>query len=134
MMTDVLGGQVPLAVESMVTFGEFTKDGRILLIAVSGRQRLANHPRVPTLSETIVPGADVYAWFALQMPRGAPAPVVARLNRELNEIIREPAVVEAFAKGGATIVGGSSAVAEATITARSAMFVRIIKEANIKTE
>ena len=134
MMTDVVGGQVPLVVESMATFGEFIKAGKITPILVSGKKRLPNYPQVPTLNETLVPGADVNAWFALQMPRGVPAPVVARLNREVNEVIRDPAIVEAYERGGATMVGGSSAEATQLITNRAAMYARIVKDANLKAE
>lgn len=134
MMTDVLGGQVPLAVESMATFGEYVKSGQIVPIVASGKRHLPGYPQVPTLNETIVPGADINAWFALQMPPGVPPRIVARLNREINEIIRDPQVIEGFARGGATMVGGTPQAAAETIAARTEVFRKIINDAHIKAE
>lgn len=134
MMVDVLAGQVPLSVETLGTFRPYLESRQMVLIAVAARTRLQAYPQVPTLSETVLPGFDISAWFALQMPRGVPEPIVSRLNREVNEILKEQAMINAFAQVGATVVGGSSQSASETIAARTALFGQIIKTANIKAQ
>ncbi|MBB1628332.1 hypothetical protein A9974_24145 [Achromobacter sp. UMC71] len=132
MMTDVLGGQVAMAVETMATFGEFIKAGQVHPIALSGIKRMKNYPDIPTLDETIVPGSDINAWFSMQMHKNSPPNAVARLNKELNEIILEPAIVEEFARAGAEMRGGTSEFAFKTIQTRVEVFKKIIRDANIK--
>ena len=134
MVTDLLAGQIPVAIEQVATFREFVKTGQLALVAAAGKTRATSAPQVQTLSETVFPGFDINAWFAIQMPRGVPADIVSRLNLELNEIMKDPLVVEAYTSDGAIVVGGSSDAATQTIMARTANFNQIVKDANIKLD
>jgi tripartite-type tricarboxylate transporter receptor subunit TctC len=74
-------------------------------IAVAGDQRLAAVPDAPTTAEAGLPEYKVDGWFALAAPAGTPKPILERLNKELNEALKDPAVRESFEKAGAVPIG-----------------------------
>ena len=64
-------------------------------------------PNVPTFAELGMPGMEISLWYGIVGPAGLPAPVVQRLNVELNRTVKLPDVVESFAKQGAIPGGGT---------------------------
>ena len=134
MMLDVIGGQVPLVIETIATLREFARQGTVALIASSGANRIAGYSSVPTLHESILPGVVYSAWYCIHMPAKAPPEIVARLNREFNLIVKDPAVASLFQQGGATIRGGSPEEAARTVAERHRLTAQIIREANIKVD
>jgi tripartite-type tricarboxylate transporter receptor subunit TctC len=74
-------------------------------LAVAGDQRLAAIPDSPTTTEAGLPQYKTNGWFALLAPHGTPKPIMERLNKELLAALKDPAVVDAFAKQGAVPVG-----------------------------
>ena len=74
-------------------------------LAVAGDVRLAALPDTPTTTEAGLPQYKVDGWFALAAPAGVPAPVMERLNKELNDALKDPAVKAGFEKAGAVPIG-----------------------------
>jgi tripartite-type tricarboxylate transporter receptor subunit TctC len=74
-------------------------------LAVAGDQRLAALPDTPTTTQAGLPQYKVDGWFALAAPAGTPAPVMERLNKELNAALKDPAVKAGFEKAGAVPIG-----------------------------
>jgi tripartite-type tricarboxylate transporter receptor subunit TctC len=68
------------------------KDGTLRALAISSDQRIPSLPDLPTISESGVPGFDTYQWYGVFVPSRTPPDIVARLNRELVEIMRAPQV------------------------------------------
>lgn len=99
--TDVAAGRIELVVTTLASARSLIDAGRMRVLAVAAEQRHPALPNVPTAREA---GLD-YAtgvWFGLFGPAGMPAPVVARLNREVNEILRDASYQEFLARVGAT--------------------------------
>jgi tripartite-type tricarboxylate transporter receptor subunit TctC len=67
-------------------------DGKVRALAVTSEKRMPQVPDVPTFAESGMPEMDASLWFAVIGPAALPAPIVERLNREINEILREPDV------------------------------------------
>jgi tripartite-type tricarboxylate transporter receptor subunit TctC len=88
--TDVMGGQVDMTFDTLVSLMPHVKTGRLKALAVSSLNRSAFAPTVPTVAEQGVPGFDAGAWLGLLAPAGTPKPIVDKLNRELNQILEEP--------------------------------------------
>jgi len=82
---DLNSGIIDMMMGSNSTFTPHVKSGRVRIIAVTARQPSASFPGVPTMASA-VPGFVVDTWAAVFVPTGTPAPIVQRLNRELNEI------------------------------------------------
>lgn len=99
-MQDLMGGQVPVMFLDLASGLPIIKGGKVRALAVGSPQRLAAMPEVPTLDELGVKNAEVFALQGVLGPAGMPAPVVARLNQELNKALADPAVMKKFTDFG----------------------------------
>jgi tripartite-type tricarboxylate transporter receptor subunit TctC len=88
---DLIGGQIPLMVDTASETIEHHKAGRVPILAVTGEQRTRALPDIPTLKEAGINfAAD--AFFGLYGPPGMPADVVARIDRAVADALRDPAI------------------------------------------
>lgn len=90
---DVIGGRVQLVCLPDAALTAFIKSGQLRALAVSTAQRQADMPNVPALSETF-PGFEYTGWNGVFAPTGTPADVVARVNRDLETVLRQPEVTQ----------------------------------------
>ena len=84
----VAGLQVPVAATAMATAVPTVKSGRIRAVAVTSKGRSAILPDVATVAEQGFPGFQDHTWFSFFAPAGAPPAIVAKLNAEINRILR----------------------------------------------
>jgi tripartite-type tricarboxylate transporter receptor subunit TctC len=99
-LTDMMAGQVQVMVASPASALGQLKSGKVRVLAVTSPKPSPLVPGVAPLNKT-VPGYEVEIWWGVFAPRGTPAPVVDRLNAEINEIINTPEMRERFAGEGA---------------------------------
>ena len=85
-----LSGQVQVVIFDLVSIQQHVKAGKARVIAQIGDQKSPLYPDVPLLSETISPALAADFWMGMAAPTGTPAPIVSRLNREINAIINTP--------------------------------------------
>ena len=83
LMTDLIGGQIPVSFDTVVAAGPQRKNGKVKVLAVTTAKRSALMPDVPTVAESGYPGYELNAWIALVAPHGLPADVKARLEKAL---------------------------------------------------
>ena len=133
-ITDLVAGQIAFLMDSIVSAQTHVAAGRVRALAVSGAQRSASLPNVPTFAEIGVPDMALSNWFGVFAPAGAPADVVARLNRELNAIVKDPEVVAALARSGAEVAGSTPAQFTKTIRDEYDNWKAVIQRAGIKPE
>jgi tripartite-type tricarboxylate transporter receptor subunit TctC len=89
-ITDLLGGQIPLAFVSLASVMGHVKAGKLKALAVVEPRRYQGMPEIPTIKET-VPSYDMFtSWLGFFAPAGTPAPIVARLNAEINRALADP--------------------------------------------
>jgi tripartite-type tricarboxylate transporter receptor subunit TctC len=105
--------------------------GRIKLIAVTSAQRMESMKNVPTVAESGYPGFEALAWNGLFAPVGTAPEIVNRINADVNVVMKEPAVREAFAKQGLVVGGGSAAEFKSFIDSESKKWGAIIKKVGI---
>ena len=96
-INDLIGGQVDLMFDNLSSIGPHIRQGRVRALAVSGPRRSPAFPELPTVAEAGLPGYAMSAWGGIVVPAGTPAPIVARLNTEINAIMMAPALVERWA-------------------------------------
>jgi tripartite-type tricarboxylate transporter receptor subunit TctC len=89
-MTDLLGGQVPLMVDSLASALPHIKSGRIKIIAVTTAQRVPQLPNVPTIAESGYPGFEGAGWSGIVLPAGAPRDLVERISADIQKALNEP--------------------------------------------
>ncbi|WP_420991712.1 tripartite tricarboxylate transporter substrate-binding protein [Cupriavidus sp. 30B13] len=131
----VLGGDVDIAIISLVTALPQIRSGRLEALAVSTTARSKVMAEVPTLAESGVPGMpNIASWIALFAPRGVPPAVLARLSEHIAAVSNEPAVRDTVAQWGAEIPDTSSGQLGRTVRAEKAVWARLAKEKHITTE
>lgn len=133
-MPDLAAGQILFLMDSIVSAQPHIRDGRVRPLAVSGARRSASLPAVPTFTEIGIPGMEVSNWFGLLAPAGTPAEIVARLNREVDALLRAPDVVERLDKVGAEPAGGAPAQFAKVIRDEHDSWKAVIARAGIKPE
>jgi tripartite-type tricarboxylate transporter receptor subunit TctC len=132
--TDLLGGQVQFAFVDMASAAALVKSGKVRALAVLADRRFPSLPDVPTMTEAGYPGFDVVAWFGLFAPAGTPAPVVARLNKEVVAILNRPELREKGAQLGIDIFGSTPQDLEAYVKAQIALWAQLTADAGLKPE
>lgn len=132
-IADLLSGQIQLYIAPGAGLLPHTNSGKLRLLAITGEQRSAEMPDVPTVAET-VPGYSATFWYGLGAPAGTPAAVVRMLNEELAHMLRQsdfPARIKSFD------LEPAHSTPEAfgrKIAADIAMWSRVVKAGNIKAE
>jgi tripartite-type tricarboxylate transporter receptor subunit TctC len=105
-LTDLIGGQVQVMFDNIPTAAEFIKNGKLRGLAVTSPARSDVLPDLPTVHD-FLPGYEASAWYGLGAPKGTPADVIEKLNREVNAILADPKAQARFAELGATLLPGS---------------------------
>jgi tripartite-type tricarboxylate transporter receptor subunit TctC len=108
MMTDLLGGQVQVAFDSMPSSLEQIRAGKLRALAVTTATRSEALPDIPTLSD-FVPGYEASNWWGAGAPRNTPAAIVDRLNKEINAGLADPKMKARLAEMGGMVLAGSPA-------------------------
>jgi tripartite-type tricarboxylate transporter receptor subunit TctC len=99
-LTAVLAGEVPVSFLSPLTAHTQLKAGKVKALAVSSDTRFPGTPDIPSSAEAGIPGMEIKLWFGLFAPANTPKAIVAKLNREIGEILRAPETQETFLKQG----------------------------------
>ena len=98
---DMIAGAVPLGFQWLPNVLGPLNSGGAKPLAVAGKNRLPALPNTPTTAEAGLPEYEASGWFAMQVPRGTPKDIVARINREMAEALADPTVRERFEQQGA---------------------------------
>ncbi len=129
----VMGEQVSLYVDGVGPMIQLVRAGKLRALAVASESVLPGLEGIPLAKDT-VPGLNLYGWYALVAPKGTPRDVIARLNREINEILRDPDVVDKFHKQGNYPRGSTPEGAQQFIRNEVALFGDVIKASGLKPE
>ncbi len=132
-LLDIMAGRVDMSFPSVLAAAPTIKAGKLRAFAVTGLKRSALLPDVPTFGESGVTGITG-GWYALVGPANLPKPVVDRLSRETDAIMKMPDVREQFAANGADPVGSTPAELARFLAQDYKRWGDIIKAANIKAE
>jgi tripartite-type tricarboxylate transporter receptor subunit TctC len=130
---DLLSGQIQLTFDNITIAWPHVEAGKIRALATATPQRLAIAKDMPALSE-FIPGYDASSWHGFFAPAGVPQEIVARLSKETQEILREPAVIEQLRKLGVDPVGSTSEQFKAHIAAETKRWGEVAQKAGVKIE
>jgi tripartite-type tricarboxylate transporter receptor subunit TctC len=133
-MLDLQAGRIMLMATSIGSSVGMIKQGKIRAIATTGAKRAAALPEVPTAAEQGLTGYDVSSWHAILAPAKTPAPIVARLNKELVGILRMPETQEKLSSEGGEVMPTTPDEAAAFIRAELVKWGKLLKDANIPVE
>ncbi|NBR29243.1 MAG: tripartite tricarboxylate transporter substrate binding protein [Betaproteobacteria bacterium] len=133
-LTDLIAGQIQVLFNNAIATVPFVKSGQTRALAVTSLKRMAALPALPTLDESGVKGYDNSSWSAVGAPAGTPKEIIAKLNSELNAILKLPDVMEKNAAVGADAVGGTPEQFGDYLKSEIAKFARVVKEAKISAQ
>jgi tripartite-type tricarboxylate transporter receptor subunit TctC len=133
-LTDLLAGQVNLMFDLVLTAQPHVKSGAARALAVTGLERSASLPNVPTVAESGVPGFEVSAWFGFFAPAGTPAAIVTALNAETVKAMRAPDLRERLAGQGADAVSSTPEQFAAYVKDELAKWTRVVKASGMKAD
>jgi tripartite-type tricarboxylate transporter receptor subunit TctC len=130
-MTDLIGGQVQVMFVAPVVAVEHITAGKVRALAVTTAARADVMPDLPAVAE-FVPGYESSVWFGIMAPKGTPAEIVSRINREINAGLADPALrgkIDAFGGG---IVASTPADFGRLIAVETEKWGKVVKFAGIK--
>jgi len=133
-MADVMGGQVPAMFLDLASGLSIMQGKKVRVLAIGSGSRSKLLPDVPTLAEVGVMNSEVFAFQGIVGPAGIPAPIIARLNGDLNRAFTTPAVQKRFSDFGMEAMPGSPQQFAALSRAESQRWGPIIKATGIKLD
>ena len=132
LMTDTIGGQVPLAIGSVFLMNPHVKAGRVRALAVTSAKPSPQMPGVATMAEQGVPGFSALAWWGVIAPAGTPQPLVRRMYEELSKALANPVLAQKFTEQGMDIVGGPPEELDRFVRAEISRWAAVVRDAKIK--
>lgn len=106
MMTALISGQVQMAIDNLPSALPHIQAGKVRALAVTTPARFPGEPNIPTVAESGLPGYEVLSWNGLLGPKNLPAPIVERLNKELNASLQDEAFRAQLLRLGLEAYGG----------------------------
>ena len=133
-ITDLVGGQVLLAFESVPAALAHIRSGKLRALAVTTAQRLPMLPGVPTMAEADLSNFEVSSTFGVLAPAATPKAIIERLNGEIAKVTLVPEVKDRFLQQGAFAISTSSEEAARRIRSEIGMWATVIHQANIRPD
>ena len=133
MTSDLIGGQVHVGFDVMVTALPQVRSGKLCALGVLGAKRFDPLPDVQTVAET-VSGYEASTWAGVGVPRGTPPEIIERLNREVNAGLAQPDIRARLADVGTVPMVLNAAGFKAYIAAEAAKWDKVVKIAGIKPQ
>ena len=132
-LPDLLGGQVQVMFPAASAVVEHVKEGKLRALGVTTATPSPFFPRVPALAQ-YVPGYEASAWYGIGAPAKTPAEIVAKLNREINAALADPALAARLADLAGTPLSTSPAEFSALIAEETSKWARVVKQSGATPE
>jgi tripartite-type tricarboxylate transporter receptor subunit TctC len=133
-MTDLIGGQVQIFFDTLVTSTPFIKSAKVVPLFVTTPARLPSMPSVPTAIEAGFPDLTFSAWVGVVAPAGTPPEILQRLNRDFNTALATEEVVRKLAAFGADPAGGSLQKANDFLRSETTRWGAVVKKSGAEVD
>ena len=132
-LVDLIGGQMHVLFDNLPSSIGYIRSGDLRALAVTTAQRSPALPNVPTVAES-VPGYEASAWFGVGAPKGTPAAIVNRINREVNAALKDPKLLQRLADLGGTPIAGSPSDFWAVHKLETDKWARVVRASGAKVQ
>jgi tripartite-type tricarboxylate transporter receptor subunit TctC len=133
-ITDLMSDRIQLFFSSIASAIPYIKDGRVLALGVTTRERSPQLPDVPTMQQAGVKNFDFDQWFALLAPKNTPKPVLDRLSHEMARVLALPDVQQRMQSLGAIAKASTPQQAEALVQSEITKYRQIVHDAGITAQ
>lgn len=133
-VTDVVAGQIPVAVISANLATQYVGNGRLKAIGITSSRRYGPMPDTPTLEEQGVKDFDYFGWYALMGPPKLPADVSAKVIASVNKVLDDPSVQKTLLDAGVDTKRANAAELIRIITEDSSRYFNLARKLNLKAE
>ena len=133
-LTAVLSGETQMSFLSPITAHVQLKSGKVRAIAVSSKERFIAVPDIPSATEAGINGMEAELWFGLFTTANTPKPIVAKLHREVTDILKAQEVKDALLKRGAIATPTTPEELQAFVKSELLKWTPIIKASGIKAD
>jgi tripartite-type tricarboxylate transporter receptor subunit TctC len=130
-VTDLVAGRISVWLATLGGHLGNIQSGRVRALAVSGPARAPSLPDVPTFAEEGLASLTESTWFGVFVPKGTPKPIIAALNRDLEQVLAEPAMQERAAQLGFRLIGGPPDKLAALLQSDIAKWAAVAKTAGL---
>jgi tripartite-type tricarboxylate transporter receptor subunit TctC len=134
LLTDLVGGQIQYSFETMAAATPHVQSGRVTAVAQTRAKRVKAYPNVPTMQEQGFAGFETFNWYGISGPGKLPAPIAARMNRTINEVLAMPDVREKFDAFGVEDGGGTPESFGELVRAEIGKWAKVAKEADVRID
>jgi tripartite-type tricarboxylate transporter receptor subunit TctC len=129
----LLAGEVHAMFDAIGSAVPQIQSGALRALGVTAATRMRVLPDVPAISE-VVPRFEVMGWLGFGAPKGTPADIVERLNREVNAVLADPAIKARMAELGSDLISGSSADFGQLVADDTEKWAKVVRFAGIKAD
>jgi tripartite-type tricarboxylate transporter receptor subunit TctC len=131
-MVDMVAGQVATMAATVLTGLPHIRTGRLRPLGITSAKRSAVVPDIPTVAEGGLPGYESVQWYALLAPAKTPAGIVARLHKDMAQVLHSPAIKKRFANDAAETVGNTPEEFARHIKSELDKWEKVAREAGIE--
>jgi len=132
-LADLLGGQVQVMFDQILTSIGYIKSGQLRPLAVTSAARTDALPSISTVNE-FVPGYEMTSWTGIGVPRNTPGEIISKLNKEINAALGSPVMRARFADFGGTALAGTPADIGKLIAEETEKWAKVVKFAGTKAD
>jgi tripartite-type tricarboxylate transporter receptor subunit TctC len=133
-LTDLLAGQVQMMAESIPLASQYVKQGKLRALAITGRERNAALPEVPTFAEVGIKGMEVVGFYGVMAPAGTPKDVVAKLSDAFGQVLGNAELRKAMTAQGADPAFLNSEQFGAYLAQQLPIWAKAVKESGAKLD
>ncbi len=134
LMPDLISGRVTMALDTLPPYIQMLREKKVKALAITTAKRSSLYPDLPTVAESGYPGFESVASYGFFAPAGTPPAIIALLNREINVVLKDPALKEKLQQQGIEIEGSTPEALAAFANGEVAKWAKVIKDSNIKPE
>jgi len=133
-MGDVIGGQLALIFDQIVSSLPHVQGGKLRMLAITSAKRFPSLPDLPTIAESGVPGYESISWAGVAVPAGTPKEIVARLHAEIVKVLAMPDIRERFLRDGIETIGSTPEQFSEHIRRERIKWAKVVKDSGAKAD
>lgn len=133
-VADLLAGHVDAMFVTLPAALQYVRSGKLTALGVSNSKRSTGAPNIPTIAEAGLPGYDLNSWQGILAPAGTPQAIINKLNKEIVQTLKQPAVKDQLVSQGFEIVASSPEYLAKQLATQTPKWAKLVKDSGAKVD